>query len=510
VYALFGTSRHMPVGPPAVMALLTLTSVSALARPGTEEYIGLVLLLALMVGVLQLVVGFLGMGFITNFISRPVLSGFIYASAVIIVLSQVGYLLGIRLPDGAPTPELVAEIARRIGETNPVALAIGVSSFAAILVLARVAPRLPGGLISVAASALAVYIFALEGRVDIVGEVPRGLPDLTFPTLDPGAIRALAPAALIVAFVGFVESISVARAVAARERYKIDSNAELRAIGLANMAAAFFSGFPVAGSFSRTAVQHQAGGRTQAASIMSALMVVATLLFLTPLFYYLPNAALAAVIVVAVLGLLDFGEARRAFRTRAADGLAILITFSVTLLVGVEQGILAGVAFALLAFVRRTAYPRIAELGYVEDENAFLGLRSHPRAKTYPEVLILRFDARLYFANIPFLEEWLICAVADRPHLKWIVLDGRGINGIDVTAIEGLENLVSKYRAMGIETLFTHLKLQVREPLDDAGWNDKFEGTMRYLTTRDALQHIGVQDADNPTRLPASPVYPED
>ena len=519
VYALFGTSRHMPVGPPALMALLTLTSVSALARPGTEEYIGLVLLLALMVGVLQLAIGLLGMGFITNFISRPVLSGFVYASAVIILLSQVKHLLGIRLPDEPSTPMLVAEISRRVGETNPVALAFGLSSFLGILLLARVAPRLPGSLIAVAASTVVVYLFALEGRVDIVGEVPRGLPGVSAPTLDLGTIRALAPAALVVAFVGFVESISVAKAVAARERYKIDSKAELRALGLANVAAAFFSGFPVAGSFSRTAVQHQAGGRTQAASIMTAAMVVTTLLFLTPLFYYLPNAALAAVIVLAVYGLLDFGEARRAFRTRRADGLAILITFAVTLLVGVEQGLLAGALFALLAFVRRTAYPNITELGYVEAEDAFLGLRSNPRAKTYPEALIVRFDARLYFANIPFLEEWLISAVADRPRLKWIVLDCRGVNGIDVTAIEGLENLVSKYRTMGIEVLFTHVKLQVRQPLKTAGWDEKFEGTMRYPTTREALRHTGLLDkrdsgtTHNPrrtsARFPPHPAHPE-
>lgn len=520
VYALFGTSRHMPVGPPALMALLTLTSVSALARPGTEEYISLVLLLALMVGVVQVAIGLLGMGFITNFISRPVLTGFVYASAVIIVLSQVGHLLGLRLPAETSTPRLIATISRSIGETNPLALALAGFSFVVILVLARAAPRLPGSLVAVAASTLAVYLFALDGRVDVVGEVPRGLPSLSLPALDPQAIRALVPAAVVVAFVGFVESISVARAVAARERYRIDSSAELRALGLANVAAAFFSGFPVAGSFSRTAVQYRAGGRTQAASIMTALMVVATLLFLTPLFYHLPNAALAAVIVVAVYGLIDLREARRAFRTGTADGLALLITFVVTLLVGVEQGILAGAAFALLAFIRRTAYPNITELGYVQSEDAFLGLRSYPEAKVYPEALIVRFDARLYFANIPFLEEWLISAAAERPRLRWIVLDCRGVNDIDVTAIEGLENLVSKYRAAGIEVLFTHVKLQVREPLEAAGWDEGFESSMRYPTTRDALRHVGLLDEpDAPgtrsplreaAKLPAHPTDPED
>ena len=216
-------------------------------------------------------------------------------------------------------------------------------------------------------------------------------------------------------------------------------------MGLANVGAAFFSGFPVAGSFSRTAVQYQSGGRTQVASIITALMVVVTLLVLTPLFYYLPNAALAAVIVVAVYKLLDFQEVRYIFRIRGPDGLAMLITFLVTLLVGVEQGIIAGAAFALLAFLRRTAYPEIIELGYVEEDDTFKGLRSYPEAQTFPEALILRFDARLYYANIPFLEEYLISEVPDRPDLEYVVIDSRGINGIDVTALEGLENLISEY-----------------------------------------------------------------
>ncbi len=490
VYALFGTSKHMPVGPPALMALLTFTSVSAIAKPGSDEYIGYVLLLALMVGVLQLALGMLRMGFLTNFISHPVLSGFIYASAVIIALSQVKHFLGIPGSEDHSTPGMVVAIFNQIGQTEWIPLSIGALSVAAIVLLGKFVPRLPGALVAVVAATLAVYLLSLEGGgVDIVGEVPRGLPQLSMSTLDFEVMRTLVPAALIVAFVGFIESISVAKAIAAQEKYKIDSNQELRALGLANVGAAFFSGFPVAGSFSRTAVQYQSGGRTQMASIFTALMVVLTLLFLTPLFYYLPNAALAAVIVVAVYKLLDFQEARYIFNVRSADGLALLITFFVTLLVGVEQGIIAGAAFALLAFLRRTVYPEIIELGYIEEENTFKGLRSYPEAKTFPEALILRFDARLYYANIPFLEEYLIAEVPDRPHLEYVIIDSRGINGIDVTALEGLESLISEYHAQGIKILFTHMKKQVRERLSKSGWKQKF-GDIRYPTIRDALHDI--------------------
>lgn len=497
VYALFGTSRHMPVGPPALMALLTFTSVSAIAEPGSAEYISLALLLALIVGVLQLAVGLLKMGFVANFIPQPVLSGFIYASAIIIMLSQVKYLLGISVSTHDSTISIVLEIGRRIGETNPLILAVGLGSIVTLVFFAKVLPHLPGALIVVAGSTLVVFLLGLDERgVDIVGNVPRGLPSFSLPEPNPESFRALLPAALVVAFVGFVESISVAKAVAAREKYKIDSDQELRALGLANVSAAFFSGFPVAGSFSRTAVQYQSGGRTQLASIATALLILATLLFLTPLFYYLPNAALAAVIVVAVYRLLDLKEARRVFKIRTIDGLTLLLTFAVTLLVGVEQGIVTGSVFALFMFVRRTAYPHIAELGYVEGKVAFLSLESYPEGKTHPQALVIRFDASFYYANVPYLEEWLIKEVADRPKLKWIVIDCRSVNSIDVTAIEGLEDLVSEYRSSEIEIMFTHMKLAIRKRLKKAGWDEKFAftDTRHYQTTREALKAIGLLD----------------
>lgn len=495
VYALFGTSRHMPVGPPALMALLTFTSVSALAEPGTAEYISLALLLALMVGVLQLAIGLLRMGFITNFISHPVLSGFIYASAIIIALSQAKYLLGISMSGAHSTIDTALALARQIGETNFITLAIGIASIISILLLSRVAPRLPASLITVAAATLVVYLASLEQRgVDIVAAVPGGLPGLSLPSFDLQSIRALAPAALVVAFVGFIESISVAKAVATREGYKVDSNQELRALGLANVAAAFFSAFPVAGSFSRTAVQYQSGGRTQGASIMTALMILAVLLFLTPIFYFLPTAALAAVILVAVYKLLDFHEARRIARVRVEDGLALLVTFVGTIFLGAEQGILIGAGFALLAFVRRTAYPRIAELGYVESRDAFLGQNSYPEGRTFPKTLIVRFDATLYFANVSFLEDWLISATAQRPDVELLVIDCRGMNGMDVTAIEGLESLILEYRSRGIELILTHVKPQVQKRLHNAGWDESFPEIIQHQTTRDALRAYGLLD----------------
>ena len=492
VYALFGTSRHLPVGPFAITSLLTFTSVSALAAPGSEQYVSLVLLLALMVGALQLAMGLLRMGFITNFISHPVMSGFISASAVLIMLSQVSNLLGISVPAHGSTLGTVAGIIRNVGDTTPVTLAVGAASVATLITFSKLLPRIPGPLVVVIGSTLAVYSLGLDRRgVDIVGGVPSGLPALSLPALDPDSLRSLLSAALVVAFVGFISSISAAKEIAARDNYKISSNGELRAVGLANISAAFFSGFPVSGSLSRIAVNRRSGAKTQLSQLAATLFVIVTLLFLTPLLYYLPNAALAAIIIVAVYGLIDLKEARRIFEIRHLDGIALLLTFAVTLFVGVEEGVIAGAGFALLVFIRRTAYPEITELGYVPEEDAYLDLRRFPEAETYPETLIVRFEADLYFANISFLEEWLISKVPEKPRLEWVVINCRGINSIDVTAIEGLERLISDYRSRGVEILFAGMKLPVSRRIEKADWGERFGKNLNYRTTRDALHEIG-------------------
>ena len=437
--------------------------------------------------------GLLRMGFIINFISHPVMSGFIYASAVLIMLSQVGNLLGISVSAHGSAVSTVAGIARNAGETNPVTLAVGAVSVAALITFSKVLPRVPGPLVVAVGSTLAVFALSLDRRgVDIIGGVTPGLPALSLPLLDLDSLRSLVPAALIVAFVGFISSISAAREVATKDNYKIDSNGELRAVGLANISAAFFSGFPVSGSLSRIAVNYRSGARTQLSQLVAAVLVVITLLFLTPLFRYLPDAALAAIIVTAVYGLIDLRDARRVFEIRRLDGIALLLTFAATLLVGVEEGIIVGAGFALLVFIRRTAYPDITELGYVPEEDAYLDLRRFPKARTYPEVLVVRFEADLYFANVSFLEEWLISKVPEKPYLKWIVINCRGVNSIDVTAIEGLEKLISDYRTRGVETLFAGMKLPVSRRIEKADWGEKFGKNLNHRTTRDALRYIGL------------------
>jgi SulP family sulfate permease len=365
VYALFGSSRQLAVGPVAIVSLLTFSGVSLIAHQGTAEYLAFAALLALMVGVIQTVLGLVQAGFVTNFLSHAVISGFTSAAALIIGLSQLKHLLGVELHSSHSVLVLLAEAVRRFAETDLATLAIGMGSVAFLLISKRLAPRFPAPLFVVGLGSSIVYLFRLDQRgVSIVGEVPAGLPSVALPALNLDAVTALLPVALTIAFVSFMESIAVARSIAAKERDKVDANRELIGLGLANVVGSLFRAYPVTGGFSRSAVNYQAGARTPLASVITALLVVLTLLFFTPLFTYLPKAVLAAIVMVAVFGLIDLKEPRLLFRLKPVDGWTLIITFAATILIGIEQGILAGVGFSRLVFVWRSAYPHTCQHGF--------------------------------------------------------------------------------------------------------------------------------------------------
>lgn len=493
VYALFSSSRYLSPGPVAIVSLLTFAGLAPLAEPGSDEYISLALLLALMVGVIHLALGIFRIGFMINFLSHPVISGFTSAAAIVIALSQLKHLLGVDLPSEASTPMLLVEAVRRISEVNPITVAIGLGSIGGLVLLRRLLPRLPASLVVVAAATITVYLFDLEERgVEIVGEVPGGLPSISLPPLDFAQMSALLPTALVITFVGLIESIAVAKSMALRENQKIDPNQELNALGLGNLTAALFSTYPIAGSFSRTAVNYESGARSQLSSITTAFLIVLTLLFLTPLFYYLPNAVLAAIVMVAVYGLIQVREARSLIRIKRGDGISFLLTFFLTLLIGVERGLILGALFSIIAFIRGTAYPNITEIGYVRELDAFRDLKAHPTAVTYPEALIVRFDAQLYFANVSFFEEWLISETAENPNLKYIFVDCSGVNDIDTTAAKVLEGMVHGYQSRGISIMFVGMKRTVRDRVERAGWDKKFENVAEHATMRAALSSAGL------------------
>jgi len=493
-YALFGSSRQLAVGPVAMMSLLIFAGVSPLTDPGSEEYIRLVLILSLMVGTIQFAMGLFRMGFFINFFSHAVISGFTSAAAIVICLSQLSHLLGIKLSVQHSIVPLLAEATQRVGETNLIALTIGGVSIVVQLFLRKKVPRFPAPLLVVAGSTLLVYALRLDRwGVPIIGNVPKGLPTFSLPAFSFESLRLLFPSALTILFVGFMESISVAKTIAAREKYKIDSNQELKGLGLSNIVASFFSAYPVTGGFSRTAVNYEAGARTGLASVISAALIILVLYFFTPLFHYLPKCVLASVVMVAVIGLIDVKQAKHLFKVKKADGWTLALTFVITLAVGSEQGILIGMAFSLLVFIWRSSHPHTAELGYVEQEDVFRNIKRFPEVKTYPEALILRVDASLYFANMGFFEDRLRKSLTERPEVKWVIIDLSGVNDIDAVAIDALEDVIENYHEKGIQFLFTGMKGPVRDLVAKAGWEEKYGERIKHPSIQHALQSIGLR-----------------
>ncbi|THG88659.1 sulfate:proton symporter, partial [Alkalihalobacillus alcalophilus ATCC 27647 = CGMCC 1.3604] len=352
-------------------------------------------------------------------------------------------------------------------------------------------PKIPGPLVVVVLSISTIYFLQLQqAGVKIVGEVPKGLPSLSLPVFTLDAVMALLPIALAISFIGFMESIAMAKAIAAKEKYKVVPNKELVGLGLANIGGSFFAGYPVTGGFSRSAVNYQSGAKTPLATIITAILIILTLLFFTGFFYYLPNAVLAAIIMVAVYSLIDVKEAKHLFKIKSVDGWTWVITFIATLTIGIEQGILIGVVFSLLVFIVRSAYPHVAELGYLQEEKVFRNIKRYPEAKVDPEVMIFRVDASLYFANMTFLEDKLCERVGEKPETKWIILDFSGVNSIDAVAIHSLEEIMESCRKGDIAFLFAGIKGPVMDLLKKANWDKKYGGNLRHLSVEHALKAI--------------------
>lgn len=506
IYALFGSSRHLNVGPMAIVALLTFAGVSNVASPGTSEYLGLALLMALMVGVLQLSLGALRAGFLTKFFSHAVISGFTAASAIIIATSQLDNLLGIDLDTDQTVFNIYADALGKLDQINTETALIGVGSILVLMAYRIVIPRLPmryiliaaklpAPLMLVALGTIIVWLMGLDERgVAIVGDIPRGVPRPTLPPLSSDALLQLLPAAASIALIGYIESVSIGKTIAAREKQRIDSNQELVGLGLANVAASLFSGFPVSASFSRTAVNYQSGARSQVSSIVAAGLIVLTLLLLTPLFYYLPNAVLAAIIIVAVSGLITTRELRRYYQIRRLDGITLAMTFIVTLAFGVEIGILVGIVFSLLVFIWRSADAHPVEVGYLESQGAFRSIKRFPEGRIYEGALIMRIDAPLYFANVEMLERNIEAAIEDREHLTHVILNCSGVTDIDAVAVEMFEGMIRNYQASGIQILFAGLRGHVRDVLVRADWEERFPEVIGYPTVQIALESIGLMN----------------
>lgn len=475
-YALVGTSGSLAVGPVAITSLLTLSGLEVIAEPGSPTYPALAALLALTVGAVLLIAGGLRLGFLVNFLSHPVISGFTSAAAIVIGLSQVKDILGIDIgrPDGAVG--IVAGVVREVSATSWVTLAVGAG---AILVLAAgkwLVPRAPVALaVMVAATGLSLIFGLKERGVAVVGDIPGGFPGPSLPESDWETIRRLIPVALTVALVAYAEGVSVAKAIARRTRQKVDANRELVANGAANVAAGLFGGFPVAGGFSRTAVNHQAGARTPLAGLVTAVVLGVTVLWLTPLLHHLPKAVLAAVVIVAVAGLVDVRDALETWRVRRADLAALAVTFAATLGIGVEPGLAIGLAFSLVQYLARSSNPHMTELGRVEGTREYRNVTRWPTVRD-PRVVLVRLDAPLFFANAKVFEDRIAALLAERPEVIAVIVDASGVGDLDVSGANLLSELDADLAASGVTLHLATVRGPVRDVLARSGQWDRFEG----------------------------------
>lgn len=501
LYAIFGTSRALAVGPVAVVSLMTAAAVGNIAASGTAGYVAAALTLAFLSGAILLALGLLRLGFLANFLSHPVIAGFITASGILIAASQLRHILGIQ-GEGHTLLEIISSLWTHLGEINFITVVIGVSATAflfwvrkglkPLLRLIGLGPRAAdigaktGPVLAIVVTTLAVWIWDLGDRgVAIVGAVPQSLPPLTLPSFSPELISQLLVPALLISIIGFVESISVAQTLAAKKRQRIDPDQELIGLGTANLGAAFTGGFPVTGGFSRSVVNYDAGAETPAAGAFTAFGLALAALFLTPLIHYLPKATLAATIIVAVLSLVDFSILKRAWHFSRADFAAVSVTIALTLIFGVEVGVTAGVVTSIVVHLYKTSRPHMAVVGRVPGTQHFRNVLRH-EVETQPHVLSLRIDESLYFPNARYLEDQLSSYAAEKPELTDVVLMFPAVNEIDLSALESLEAINRKLKDAGIRLHLSEVKGPVMDRLQRSHFLDELTGEV-FLSQHEAV-----------------------
>jgi SulP family sulfate permease len=507
VYTVLGTSRVLAVGPVAVVSLMTATAIGEQAAAGVPAAAALAITLAFVSGLMLLAMGLLRLGFLANFLSHPVISGFISASAILITVSQLKTLLGVRA-EGHHALAMLQSLGAQLSQVHGLTAAIGAATLAALfwarsrlrplLLRWRVPPR-AADLLARTSPALAIAVTTLlswwldwSGQgVKVVGVVPQGLPPLTAPLWDLGLWQQMLVPALLISVVGFVESVSVGQTLAARRRQRIEPDQELVALGSSNLAAAMTGGLPVSGGFSRSVVNFDAGAQTQLAGVFTAVGILLATLLLTPALHYLPQATLAATIVVAVLSLVDFGILRKTWRFARSDSVAVAATLATTLAMGVETGLMVGVAVSLALYLYRTSRPHMAEVGLVAGTEHFRNVQRHA-VQVSPRVLSLRVDESLYFANSRALEDRINDAVASRPALAHVVLLCSAINDIDASALESLEAIDERLRGAGLQLHLSEVKGPVMDRLAGTDFLHRLSGRV-YLTHYQAVRELSPE-----------------
>jgi SulP family sulfate permease len=508
-YALLGTSRALAVGPVSVAAIMVAQALAGL--PPDSDYVSSALALALLSGAILIALGVARLGVLANFLSHPVLSGFTSAAAVIIILSQLPSLIGLSLPANLAMHELPAALGAAVARINPATAALGGLSVALLMasgapleraLAAAGVPRARATLIARTAPLAVVLVTTLlvaglgldtAHGVAVVGHLPRGLPPLSVALPEWDALGRLLPAAALIGAVGYVESVSITKTLANRRRQSIDPNQELIALGAANLAAGVSGGMPVAGGFSRTMVNANAGARTQAAAIVTASLVATVALFFAPLLAHLPKAALAAIIIVAVSRLIDLHALRAAWRYDRSDGAVLAATALGVLILGIEAGLTAGVLLSLLLYVWRGSRPHFAVLGRLPGSEHFRNVKRYHNLETWPQLLLLRVDEHLSFANSAYLEETLMEQVARAPQLRHLVLVCSGINGIDFSALEMLIKLIASLREAGVTVHLAEVKGPVMDRLRGTELLQSLSPGRVFLSAHQAVQALAAR-----------------
>ena len=504
LYCFFGTSNTLSVAPVAVVSLMTAAALAKLDLQTTADYVAAAFTLTTLSGVLLMGLGLLRLGFMANFISHPVISAFITASALIISLSQIRHVLGVEA-SGQTVLELLPALIMALPETNSLTFIFGVGSIAGILwcrsglkalmlswgvsnLIATICSRAGPLIITVIAALLAYLLDLRQYGVELLGSIPAGLPDLTVPGFTVEQLRALLGSAVLISIIGFVESISVAQVMAAKRRERIDLDQELVGLGTANLASAAGGGFPVSGGFSRSIVNFEAGAATPAAGLFTAILIAFVAVFLTPVLFWIPRVCLAAIILVAVYSLIDFSMLGKSWRYSKADFAAVALTLFLTLAVGVELGIAAGVLVSILIHLYKESKPHVAVIGRVAGTEHFRNVNRH-QVETFPNQLSIRIDESLYFANTRYLEELIFELTADKPNLEHVILMCNAVNKVDLSALETLEKINETLDELGIKLHLSEVKGPIMDRLANTGFFKTLTGN-NYLSHNQAVEDL--------------------
>lgn len=496
VYAIFGTSRQLSVAPVAMDSLLVAAGVSALAAEGTEEYIAYAILLAFLMGLIQLLLGLARMGFLTNLLSKPVISGFTSAAALIIGLNQLKYLIGVEIEKSNRVLDILIDAVGKLDQTHWLTLAIGVAGIVLIMGVKKINKQIPGALLAVAVGILVTWGLGLDEQgLAIVGHIPDGIPSFALPELGVGKIQEMLPLAATISIVAFMEAFSVSKAIEAKKQdHKVDPNQELVALGAANVVGSFFRSYPVTGGFSRSAVNYQAGANTPFASVISAALIALTLLFLTPLFYFLPKAILASVIMVAVTGLIDLPYALHLLKKSKLEFALLLATFAVTLHFSMVPGIVTGIVLSLVLFIYRLAVPHIAQLARVSSHSEFRNVERFEDLQPHNQALILRVDGPIVFLNARMVwEEIEERLQTTKGAVNGLILDVGSVTFMDQTAMGSFKDFIARLHDEGYCLLLANAKGPLRDQFFKNGIHEMVGEEHVFLSTSDATEYIENQ-----------------